>query len=113
MNTNSAEYKTLIDQTEILCLAVRPDLTSLSGALLSKSLITANERSDLIDEHHSLSQRAAKLVESIQNKVQLNPSNYHTFNEVLARDPNQYGDTLQQLQSTYQSMCKFVGELSV
>ena len=59
MGENSAEYRTLIDLTSELRLAVRSDLISLSGDLLSARLISPNNDAELMNTFRSDAERSA------------------------------------------------------
>ena len=50
------------------------------------------------------STRAAKLVELIQYKVELNPDNYHAFIEVLEEDKQNYQDILKVMKEKYNAL---------
>ena len=103
MGENSAEYRTLIDLTSELRLAVRSDLISLSGALLSSRLISPDSESELRNTVHSEAERSARLIELVQNKVRQNSRYYRTFIGILRSNSDQYSDILQKLQCTYSS----------
>lgn len=53
---------------------------------------------------HAEVKRAARLVELIRNKVQLNPVHYHTFIGVLEEDSVTFEDSLRHLKVTYHSL---------
>ena len=98
---NSAEYKTVIDLTNQLRLAVKSELISLSGSLLSARLISPEGDTELRNTAHSEIERTARLVELVQNKVQQNPRNYCSFIGILQGSQERYRDILQQLEYTY------------
>ena len=97
MEDNSPEYRTLIDLTSELGLAVRSNLISLSGALLSARLISPDNDTELRNKFHIEADRAARLVELVQNKVRQNFRHYYTFVGILRGTPGQYSDILQKL----------------
>lgn len=100
--TVTAEYSTLLDLTNELRLAVRPELISLSGSLLALRLISPESEAKLRDTAaHSEVERSAKLVELVQKKVQLNPRHYHSFIGILQGNKDQYRDILQELNLQY------------
>ena len=103
MGENSAEYSTLIDLTHELGLAVRSDLISLSGVLLSARLITTNNDAELRNKLHTEAERSARLIELVQNKVQQNSRYYYTFIGILQTNSDQYSDILQKLEHTCSS----------
>ena len=100
MGENSAEYRTLVDLTSELRLAVGSDL---SGALLSSRLSSPDNDFELRNTLHSEAEQSARLIELVQNKVQLELSNYHTFIDILQSNSDQYRDILQKLEHTYSS----------
>ena len=100
---SSAEYRTMIDLTSELRLAVRPELISLTGSLLASRLISPDNDIELRDAAHSGEvERSARLVELVQNKVRQNPRHYHSFIGILQGNKDQYRDILQRLEQTYQ-----------
>ena len=99
----TVEYQTIISATSKLRTAVRGDLTSLSGCLLAKRLISTDNDSELRNTRTEIADRAARLVELIQQKVYLDPQNYTTFIEVL-EDSCQYSDILRFLSQIYSSL---------
>ena len=103
METNSVEYKTLVHLTSALQLAVKTQLTPLGGELVSSRLITPGRYHVLRNSMHPEEDRAADLVQLIQDKVQQNPQWYQVFVSVLEKDWSQYGDILQTLHQTMES----------
>ena len=87
---SSPEYNTLCELTDVLRLAVKSNLTNLSGALLAKHLILPTDDSELRNQMHSEASRAARLVELIQMKVCEDPQQYYTFIQVLEDQGRQY-----------------------
>ena len=100
---STPEYKTLISLTTQLTHAVQDDLISISGDLLAESLISRDAASRLNNRMHSKAERAAEMIELIQNKVQQNFQHYHKFVQVLKKQGQEYyGDILGRLQEVYQ-----------
>ena len=97
MAGSSAEYDTMITLTTDLQLATKSDLTFLSGALLGENLISSRNGSELRNVAHSEEDRAARLVELIQDKVKQNPQHYYTFISVLEKNQDYYSDILKKL----------------
>ena len=88
-----------------LSIAVRADLTTLSGYLLADRLITQENVSELTDQRHSLeAERANRLVELVLLSVETNPKNYITFVGVLEKNRAHYKDTLNDLQRMYRDI---------
>ena len=101
--TDSAEYRTLLDLTVDLGLAVRDDLVGLSSALIAARLITRNNGESVRNQMvHQLSDRAAMLVNLVQTRVEQNPQNYQKFIDVLEREKLKYEDILKKLKTTYE-----------
>ena len=109
----SEEYRTMIDLTSELRLAVRSQLISLSGSLLASSLISPESDVELRNMAHSEIERSARLVELVQNKVRQNPHHYHSFIGILQGNQDQYRDILQQLEHTYQEHQQEDGKFSI
>ena len=91
-STATVEYKTLISCTPKLRTAVSNDLIRLSGCLLAKELISIDNDSEFGNRYTEVADRAARLVELVQQKVYLDTQNYTKFIEVLKE--NQFGDIL-------------------
>ena len=103
METNSVEYETLVHLTSALQLAVKTQLTPLGGELVSSRLITPGRYHVLRNSMHPEEDRAADLVQLIQDKVQQNPQWYQVFVSALEKDRSQCGDILQTLHQTMES----------
>ena len=97
---DSAEYKTLIHHTFDLQLAVETQLTPLGAELVAAELITRNDYASLRNTHHRNDDRAAYLIDLIQQKVQQDSRWYQTFVNVLEKDQSQYGGIVRSLQQT-------------
>ena len=97
------EYSTLISLTAELRHAVQSNLVSLSDSLKAEFLISPENASQLRNPMHPEADRAAKLVDIIQNKVIQNPHHYHTFVRVLeSQGRDYYSDILSRLSVVYQ-----------
>ena len=99
---DAPECKTLIQCNLKLQVAVQENLIHLSGQLLAAGLIGPDASSEL--RLRPESESAAELVQLITYKVQLNPSNYDTFINILSCDSHIYSDVLQTLNETYTSL---------
>jgi hypothetical protein len=109
MGSNTAEYRTLQYHTSGLRLAVKRDLTGLSGALFAVGLVTKKVSDYLRNTIHSEEDRAAELIGCIQDKVLENTVNYSAFVSALQkRDLTQYGDILSRLEHTYNGMIQSI-----
>ena len=112
MGEGTAEYSTLISLTRELRVAIRPELISLTGALLASRLISLDNDIELRNTTHSEVERSARLVELVQNKAQQNPHHYHSFIGILQGNQDQYRDILQRLERTYQELKQEDGKLA-
>ena len=113
MTENSSEYRTLIDLTSELRLAVESEFISLSGSLLAKRLISRTCEAELRNTTLSDDVRSARLVELVQSKVRQNIDHYHSFIGILQGNQDQYEDILQKLEKTFQEHEWKDGELYV
>jgi hypothetical protein len=103
MAGNSAEYDTMINLTPDLRLAVKSNLTPLSGDLFAENLISSSSEEEMRNDVHSKEHRAAEVVKLVQDKVKQNPQHYDTFIRVLWRDHDCYSDILQKLHEEFQN----------
>ena len=107
MAANSAEYRTLKKHTVDLRLAVKSDLVGLGGTLFASDLITKVDCDNLTNQSISKDNHAAKVVGLIQDKVEQDPRNYHTFISALEKDSSHYNAILQTLNKTYSGKFSF------
>ena len=99
--TDTTEYQTIKKCTPQLITAFKHNLAKLSGHLLSKGLITADQSHELRNQMHSESDRAAKLMDFVLNKVELAPVEcYNRFVEALEKDKHTYELVLDLLKPT-------------
>ena len=98
---STPEYLTIVARTEDLRLVLQYDLISIGGFLMSCGLISPDQYSRSRNRMFTESERAADLVQWIQDKVRGNAQNYHTFTGVLQQDSMQYSHILSKLQETY------------
>jgi hypothetical protein len=100
-STVSVEYQTMISCTTKLRTAVCHDLVQLSGYLLEKGLISQESDSGLRNRSVEEVDRAARLVDLIQQKVKLDSRNYVQFTSILEEDKHHYSDILRILKEAY------------
>ena len=100
------EYRTIVECTSSLILAIKNHLSDLSAQLLERHLITAAQESQMRDKMHSPESRAATLVELIRDRVEQNSKCYQIFIEALEADQLANGDILELLKGKYESLCK-------
>ena len=98
---DSAEYQTMIHCTVQLKTAVSKTLSELGGYLLAGGLIARNNACELRNGTVSEDERAATLVELVQNKVKLDPQNYIKFISILQEDGEYYNEILRSLSEVY------------
>ena len=101
---DTAEYQTIKKCAPELKIATQHTLTKLSGHLLSRGLITADQYGELGNIMHSESDRAAKLISLILNKVELAPKYYSVFINALKEDKLNNEVVLKLLERTYSSL---------
>lgn len=100
---NSAEYRTTRRLARDLQLAFQNDLTNLSLSLQGTDpmLLTANNAAEVRNKMLTDAERAAKLVQYIQVKVESDPNCYHALVEVLTRNSRYYSSILEKLNKTF------------
>ena len=97
MPKDTAEYQTLVRATGKLKKAVQNNITPLCDELVSKELITPDNKKSLRNPSRDIGERASDLVELITDKVEQNPENYHVLIKILKEDPSTYKDILEVL----------------
>ena len=102
--TDTAEYRTIINCTPVLVTAVQSNLAELSSYLLRQHLITSDNDRELRNGMYLKRERAARLVELMQDKVKLNPDNYYTFIKILEKDRRYYRDILEVMKKTHDAL---------
>ena len=103
ITTDTAEYKTIIKCTAKLRTAVKSNITALSGHLLSYELVSPDNESELRNPQQPELDRAAKLVDLVQCKVQLNPANFYKFIRVLEEEKQNFENIIADLNKTLDS----------
>lgn len=98
---DAPEYKTLTQCSQKLRAAIQGDIVNLGGQLLAGGLISPNAYSELRNTLIPESDRAARLVALVINKVQLDQRNYDAFINVLSQESPHYRDILRILNETY------------
>ena len=102
--TSTVEYRTIVSCTTKLMAAVCNDLVRLSGCLFEKGLISQENASGLRNRHVEEADRAAHLVDLVQQKVKLDSRNYVQFTSILEEDEHHYSDILRILKEAYSSL---------
>ncbi len=98
MMADSQEYNTLRSYVPEVTTAVKANLTSLSGRLLSRNLISSESDAKLRNESKSEEVRAADLVSLVLDKVELNKENYRIFIDILRTSGAHFSDLLSKLE---------------
>ena len=93
----------MISCTTKLTAAVCNDLIRLSACLLEKGLISQENASGLRNRYVEEADRAACLVDLVQQKVKLDSRNYVQFTSILEEDKHHYSDILRILREAYSS----------
>ena len=83
--------------------AVKNDISNLSEELLSKGLITSENRDSLNNAMISVGHRASELVSMIRTRVELDARNFHYFIETLMMRIDDHRDILRILDEGYKS----------
>ena len=94
----SQEYRTLKRYITEVRTAVKSDLTSLSGSLFSRNLISPENEANLRNQTRNQEDRAAELVSLLLEKVKLNKENYRIFIDVLRTSGDHFDDLLSKLE---------------
>ena len=107
MMAESQEYKTLKRYIPEVTTAIKSNLTSLSGGLLSRDLISQENDALLRNQLKSEEDRAADLVSLVLDKVKLNKENYRIFIDILRTSGDHFKDLLSNLElSEAQETCQ-------
>ena len=99
----------MVSCTTKLTAAVCSDLVRLSGCLLEKGLISQENASGLRNRNIEEANRAARLVDVVQQKVKLDSRNYVQFTSILEEDKHHYSDILRILKGAYSSLSLMQG----
>ena len=91
------EYRALRKATGKLTRAVKNNITSICAELAANDLITPDQQKEFRNPHHDAVERAADLVQFLTDRVEQDPSNYHTLVAILDEDRGTYKDVLEYL----------------
>ena len=94
----SPEYNRLKKLASRLKAVVEPNITALSGDLLSKNIITEDTHTRLINHYVDANFRAAELVNAVLSKVKWSPQDYWKFVDILKGNEDYYGDIITELE---------------
>ena len=98
----SPEVKAILKQTHDLTTAFSNDSLGVAGILLSKELICREVYSKMLIDSYTPAKKAAILVEAVTNTIELAPSKYTEFLEILSEQVCAK-EVVESLRSTYQS----------
>lgn len=101
MARNTTEYLSIIKTTSKLTCAVKNDLVWLSGELVSKQLISADQGEELRNGKIDAVERAAGLVKLVTDKVEQDKRNFKIFIGILMDNRAVYENVLECLESVY------------
>ena len=103
-NSNSPEFRTIIQCTPELTTALKNDLVSLSGELLAAGLIADDNAAALNNQFVGAAHRAAELVGFVRNRVMLDTNNYLSFIKVLQLRQDDHKNILEILDKKYREL---------
>ena len=103
-NSNSPEYRTIIQCTPDLTTALKNDLVPLSGELLAAGLIADDNAAALTNQFIGVAHRAAQLMGFVRNRVSLDTKNYLSFIQVLQQRQDNHKDILEILDKKYKEL---------
>lgn len=111
MDENTVEYLTIEACTADIELAVRNNLTPLSGKLIACGLIDGAQSRQLTNRMLDETDRAHQLVQFVQAKVAGNKKHYSSFvKDVLGANRAHYRDIIEYLETKYREIerkCSF------
>ena len=95
--TASPEYQTFKQHYQDLEKALDP--SSVVAAAFAKDLLTSKERDEAVHMHYSDDEKLGKLLAAIDKRIASDPDVFHTFMEILEREPAFRG-VVEKLKST-------------
>ena len=98
----SPEVKSILKQTHDLTIALSNDPLGVAGRLLSKELICTEVYSKILLGTYTSAEKAAILVESVRNTVEIAPDKFQCFLEILS-EVVCAKEVVERLRSTWQS----------
>ena len=100
----SPEVKSILKQTHDLTTALSNDPLGVAGRLLSKELICREVYSKMLIGSYTPAEKAAILVEAVENTVEIAPVKFQVFLEILSNSEQVCAkEVVERLRSTYQS----------
>ena len=104
---NSPEYRTLTQHRSELVIALADELIQLSDELFARGLISGDDADTVKDLSHGTINRAFHLTGYVLHRVELNPSNYLVFIDVLSQRQAEHEDILRVLDAKYKELSEF------
>ena len=101
-STPSPEVKSIMIQTPDLTTALANEPLDVAGILLSKGFISGEIMSKMPVVSYTPTEKATILIEAVRNKVELAPSKFTEFLEILS-EVACAKEVVESLRSTYQS----------
>ena len=101
-NYSSPEVKAITMRTHDLMLALSNEPLGVAGLLLSKEFISGEIMSKMLIVSYTQIEKATILIEAVRNKIQLAPSKFARFLDILS-DVTCAKEVVESLRFTYQS----------
>ena len=98
----SPEVNVIIMRTHDLKIALSNEPVSVAGMLLSKGFISEETMSKMLVVSCTQTEKAALLIDSVRDKIELAPSKFMELLEILSEVPC-VKEVVESLRSTYQS----------
>ena len=96
------EVKAILNRTHDLTTALSNDPLCVAGKLLGKELISSDAYSRMLVQSYTSTEKAAIVVESVRNIVEIAPEKFTQFLEILSEQVCAKA-VVEKLRSTYQS----------
>ena len=97
----SPEVRSIVVQTHDLMVALSNEPLGVAGILLGKGFISSEIMSKMLVVSYTPTEKATVLIEAVRNKVELAPSRFTEFLEILS-EVTCAKDVVESLRSTYQ-----------
>ena len=98
----SPEVKSILIRTHDLMTALSNEPLGVAGILLGKGFISSEIMSKMLIVSYIPTEKATILVEAVRNKIELAPSKFSEFLEILS-EVTCTQEVVESLRSTYQS----------
>ena len=103
-SASSPEVKSILKRTPDLTTALANEPLGVAGMLLSKELISSEVYSKILLQTYTPTEKAAIMVESTRNVVEIAPEKFTEFVEILSEQTSAVcAKVVESLRSTYQS----------